>query len=371
MYNPGLLCRAARYPIFNQMEMTSSSLPATAQTLKEGTPRRVLIIGAGGFAGGFIVDEALRRGLEVWAGVRESTSRKYLSDPRIRFLNFEFDDPEQVSRTLADALPAGERWDWIVYNLGATKCLRFSDFSRINYQYLRTFTEALEKTGLIPDKFIYMSSLSAIGPGDEKNYTPLTESMIPGPDTRYGASKLKSEMWLAMSGIPYIILRPTGIYGPRDHDYFLMFKSIAKGWDFSVGFRRQMLTFLYVEDLARAVFDALEKAPVRETYNLAHPSVWTQSEFRRLVSKKIDKHIVIPMRMPIFAVRMACRVSEFIGAATGKPSTLNSDKFHILRQRNWSVDISKGIKDFGFSPQVDLPEGISRSVEWYRKEGWL
>ena len=57
--------------------------------------KKVLVVGAGGFAGGFIVEEGLRRGYEVWAGVRSSTSRKYLADERIRFVEFDFDDYEQ------------------------------------------------------------------------------------------------------------------------------------------------------------------------------------------------------------------------------------------------------------------------------------
>ena len=96
--------------------------------------KKILVVGAGGFAGGFIVEEGLRRGYEVWAGVRESTSRKYLTDPAIRFVVFDF-DAENPRKAIADALvsaaPEGG-WDWIIYNLGATKCLRFSDFSRIN-----------------------------------------------------------------------------------------------------------------------------------------------------------------------------------------------------------------------------------------------
>ena len=102
-----------------------------------------------------------------------------------------------------------------------------------------------------------------MGPGDETGYTPFTEDMVPRPNTKYGASKLKAEMHLAMSGLPYIVFRATGIYGPRDKDYFLMFESIKKGFDFSVGYRKQLLSFIYVEDLARGIYDALEKGPDR------------------------------------------------------------------------------------------------------------
>lgn len=329
------------------------------------------MVGAGGFAGGFIVAEGLRRGYEVWAGVRESTSRQWLADPRIKFLNLDFSRPESLAAALSTALPAGEKWDYIVYNLGATKVTRYADFSRINYDYLRHFTTALKSAEMVPEKFLYMSSLSAMGPGDEKGYTPFNETMIPMPNTKYGASKLKAEMWLEMDGMPYIILRPTGIYGPRDHDYFLMFKSIGKGFDFSVGFRKQLLTFIYVEDLARAVFDALEKAPVKETYDLSEDRAYTQKEFRKMVSKAMGKRIVVPVRMPLWGVKAVSAVAEKIGVARMKPSTLNRDKYRIMKQRNWSVDISKARRDFGFTPVVSLQDGIGRCVKWYKEEGWL
>lgn len=332
---------------------------------------KILIVGAGGFAGGFIVDEALRRGHDVWAGIRESTSRRYLTDKRIKFLTLDFDNPETLEKSLNEALPEGEKWDWIVYNLGATKCLSFSDFSKINSEYLSSFIQALDKTGKVPEKLLYMSSLSAVGPGDEKGYTPFTEEMIPHPNTKYGASKLKAEMYLAMSDIPHIIFRATGIYGPRDKDYFLMFKSIRKGFDFSVGFRRQLLSFIYVEDLARAIFDALEKATLGNTYNIAEPRTYSQKEFREIASEFLGRRFVLGVKMPLWGVKAVSAVAEKWGVARMKPSTLNRDKYNIMKQRNWAVDISKARREFGFNPQVDLREGVRRSVEWYEKEGWL
>ena len=335
------------------------------------TKKRVLVVGAGGFAGGFIVEEGLRRGFDVWAGVRESTSRQYLSDSRINFLNLDFSNPETLAPSLKEALPEGERWDWIVYNLGATKALSFSDFNRINYEYLRSFLSALKESGMVPQKFLYISSLSALGPGDEKNYTPFTENNIPRPNTRYGASKLKAEMEMAMSGIPYVILRPTGIYGPRDKDYFLMFKSMKKGVDFSVGYKPQMLSFLYVEDLAAAVWDALEKAPTGETYNIAEPATYSQKQFRKMTAKALGKNMVLSLPLPLWMVKGVSAVAEKWGVARMKPSTLNRDKFNIMRQRNWGVDISKAEKDFGFKARTPLKDGIAKSVEWYKENGWL
>ena len=144
---------------------------------------KVLIVGAGGFIGGFIAREALSRGYETWCGVRESTSRRYLTDPALKFITLDYDDPQKLAGQIKDF-----SWDYIVYNLGATKCVNFSDFNLINYIYLRNFCEALITNDQHPQKFLYMSSLSAIGPGDEKTYTPLNSSMIPQPNTRYADS---------------------------------------------------------------------------------------------------------------------------------------------------------------------------------------
>lgn len=333
--------------------------------------KRVLVVGAGGFAGGFLCEEGLRRGYEVWAGVRASTSRRYLQDERLRFAVLDFEHPDALAGALRDALLEGERWDYVVYNLGATKCLNFTDFNRINYLYLQYFTNALREADKVPEKMLYISSLSAMGKGDEKGYTPFTERMIPMPDTRYGASKLKAEMWLQTCGIPTIVFRATGIYGPRDRDYFLMFESIRKGADFTVGYRKQLLSFLYVEDLARAVYDALERSKTGETYIVGEDAVYTQKEFRSLVCGSLGKRFVVPVRLPLWAVKAVSAVAEKIGVARGKPSTLNTDKYKIMKQRNWAIDISKAREGFGFAPEVSLQEGVRRCVEWYTEQGWL
>lgn len=337
----------------------------------EEKKRKVLVVGAGGFAGGFICDEGLRRGCEVWAGVRESTSREYLADTRLHFAVLDFEHPDTLGASLREAIGEGEKWDWIIYNLGATKCLHFTDFNKINYIYLQRFTDALKEAGMVPEKMLYISSLSAMGKGDEKTYAPFTEKMIPMPDTRYGASKLKAEMWLATCGIPNVIFRATGIYGPRDKDYFLMFESIRKGFDFTVGYKRQQLSFLYVEDLARACYDALEKSPAGETYIVGEEKAYTQKEFRALVCGALGKRRALAVKMPLWAVKAVSKVAEKIGVARGVPSTLNSDKFRIIAQRNWTIDTSKARENFGFNTKVDLPEGVRRCVDWYTEKGWL
>jgi len=329
----------------------------------------VLIVGAGGFIGGFIARTALERGYDTWVTVRETTSRRYLGDSRLHFLVMDYDNPATMARTLANAEPSGNRWRYIIYNLGATKCVNFTDFNRINYIYLRDFTEALAKAGRIPDKFLYMSSLSALGPGDEKGYTPLTDDKIPVPNTRYGVSKIKAETHLqTMEGMPWIIFRPTGVYGPHERDYLMMIKAIDRGWDFGVGFRRQELTFIYVEDLVNAMFEALDKAPVHRKYIISYPETVSQADFRKLVARSLGKKIVVPVRLPLWITYCASAIMEKIGVARMQPSTLNRDKFRIMKQRNWSCDISEAVRDFGFAPKFDLTRGIKATVKAYLAE---
>lgn len=332
--------------------------------------KRVLIVGAGGFIGGFIAEQSLERGYETWVAIRETTSRRWLSDERLHTLVLDYDDEESMASRLSEALPEGVRWDYIIYNLGATKCVNFADFNRINYLYLRSFTEALRSSDKMPERLLYMSSLSALGPADEKDYTPLNSLTIPNPNTRYGVSKIKAETYLqTCPDVPWIIFRPTGVYGPHEKDYLMMIKSIDSHWDFGVGYRKQMLTFIYVEDLVTAMFQALESPDtLKKKYIISEDRSYTQKEFRKIVADELGGKWVIPVRLPMWAVYIASAVAERLGTLKGKASTLNRDKYRIMKQRNWNCDISDAQRDFGFEPKYPLQRGIHETVREYLAE---
>lgn len=334
--------------------------------------KRLLVVGAGGFIGGFIAARGIELGMDVTVGVRESTSRRYLKDPSLRFLVMDYESPQALKDAVADFVSVAdnpERWDYIIYNLGATKAVNYLDFKRINYEYLRTFTEALKELQLYPERFLYMSSLSALGPGDEKGYTPMTDDMHPAPNTRYGQSKIMAETFVEhMSGLPYIIFRPTGVYGPHERDYLMMIKSIDRHVDFGVGFKRQELTFIYVDDLVEAMYMALASGVVNRKYIISEPRSYTQKEFRATVARELGGKFVIPVKLPLWATKAVSVVTEKIGKVRMKPSTLNSDKYLIMRQRNWRADTTAAERDFGFRARVDLQEGIRRTVKAYRDE---
>ncbi len=334
------------------------------------TNKTILIVGAGGFIGGFIAAEALRRGYDTWVGVRESTSRRYLTDERLHFLVLDYDEPDKVRDAVRSSAPTENGWDYIIWNLGATKCANFSDFNLINFLYTRTFVEILRDESMIPQKFLYMSSLSAVGPADEENYTPITSSTIPSPNTRYGLSKIKTETYFeGLSDFPWIIFRPTGVYGPHEKDYLMMIKSIDSHWDFGVGYKKQLLTFIYVDDLVEAMFQALESpAALKRKYIISEDRAYTQKEFRTMVAHALGGKWVIPVKLPLWMAYIASVISEKWGMLRMKASTLNSDKFKIMKQRNWSCDISDAQRDFGFAPKFSLERGIKATVEAYLAE---
>lgn len=331
------------------------------------TEKTLLIIGAGGFIGGFIAAEGLRRGYSVWVGVRQSTSRRYLTDPRLKFVVFDYDDPDAVEEAIKQNAPSAHGWDYIIWNLGATKCADFRTFNLVNFLYPRTFVELLRSCDMVPERFLYISSLSAVGPADEKGYSPITSRTVPDPNTKYGLSKIKTETYLeTLPDFPWTVFRPTGVYGPHEQDYLMMIKSIDSHFDFGVGYRRQLLTFIYVDDLVEAMYQALQSPrTLRRKYIISEDRAYTQSEFRTMVARELGHKLVIPVKLPLWAAYIASVVSEKYGVAKMKAMTLNTDKYKIMKQRNWSCDISDAVRDFGFAPKVSLAEGLRRTVAAY------
>lgn len=339
---------------------------SSTSTSTSASAKKLLVVGAGGFIGGFIAAQALERGYDTWVTVRESTSRRYLTDPRLKFIVLDYDLPEQMRQAIDEALPQGESWDYVIYNLGATKCANFLDFDRINYRYLVNTAEALKESGKTPQRFLFMSSLSAMGPVDEDTYRPISINDTPNPNTRYGLSKMKAEQYLMhQSGLNYIIFRATGVYGPHEKDYLMMIKSIDGHIDVGMGYKKQMLTFIYVDDLVGAMFDALAAGVSKKTYIIAEPKAYTQKEFRNIVSEKLGGKWVIPLKLPMWMVLAVSTIVEKVGAMRGKSTTLNRDKYKIMRQRNWNADVSEAVADFGFKADFPLDRGVEETVKAY------
>ncbi|MBR1395517.1 MAG: NAD(P)-dependent oxidoreductase [Prevotella sp.] len=329
---------------------------------------KILITGASGFIGSFIVEEALKRGFETWAAVRKSSSRAFLQDERIHFTELNLSSKEQLVEQLHD-----HQFDYVVHAAGVTKCLNKDDFRRINTEGTKNLVTALQELQMPLKRFVFVSSLSVFGAiREQQPYEDIRETDTPQPNTAYGRSKLEAERWLEQQqAFPYVILRPTGVYGPRERDYFLMAQSIKGHSDFAVGYKRQDITFVYVSDVVQAVFLALEKGQTGRKYFLSDGEVYQSTTFSDLIHEELGRPWWIRITAPVWVLRIVTFFGEYYSRLTGKITALNNDKFNILRQRNWRCDIQPAIDELGYHPEVKLKEGVHRSIKWYKENGWL
>ena len=332
----------------------------------------ILITGASGFIGSFLVEEALRRGMDTWAGVRASSSRKYLQEPGLHFLELDFAHADRLCEQLKAHREAHGAFDYVVHCAGVTKCIDPADFDRVNYGQTRTLVETLRSLGMTPRQFAFISTLSVFGPVHEDTYEPIRESDTPQPNTAYGRSKLKAERYLlGLDGFPCVIYRPTGVYGPRERDYYLMAESIKRHVDLSVGYRRQDLTFVYVKDVVQAVFLGIEREVSGRAYFLSDGQVYASRTFSDLICRELGNPLIIRIKCPLFLLKVVSLLAERWAALRKTTSTLNRDKYNIMKQRNWQCDITPAVRELGYQPEYDLERGVKETIAWYKKEGWL
>ena len=336
--------------------------------------KSILITGASGFIGSFLVERGLEAGMNVWAALRATSSRKYLTDGRTQFIELDLGHDERLRAQLKAHAEQHGPFDYVIHAAGATKCRRPEDFQKTNAEgTLRLALSLLETGALRPEgRFVFLSSLSVCGPVHEIDFEPITENDTPLPNTAYGRSKLQAERYLAdVPGLNYVVLRPTGVYGPRERDYFMMAKSIRQHVDFAVGFRPQVLTFIYVADLVEAAYLALDRGPRGAVYPLSDGRQYTSRTFSDLLQMELGVKRVVHLTAPLWVLWLICFVAGKTAALLGRSSTLNLDKYRIMRQRNWKCSIEAARRDLGYRPQWPLTRGVRAAVEWYKAEGWL
>ena len=345
----------------------------------------ILVTGASGFIGSFLCEEGLAEGHEVWAGVRRTSSRRYLQDARLHFAELDFANPETLNMQLARHKQEHGGWDVVIHCAGVTKCPREEDFERNNHLYTRHLVEGLMQMDIAPRQFVYLSSLSIFGPireaiahkdfpnGAKSLYAPITEHDTPCPNTAYGRSKLHAEQYLQGLGgkFPTVIFRPTGVYGPREKDYFLMAKSIKGHTDFSVGYSRQEITFIYVKDLATAIYAAVRKGTVGRAYFVSDGGIYESRAFSDLIQRELGNPWVLRIKSPLWVLKLISYIAGWGASLMGKTCTLNKDKYQIMKQRNWQCDITPLKEELEWEPQYDLERGVKETIAWYKQEKWL
>lgn len=327
--------------------------------------KKILITGASGFIGGFLVEKALEMGFDVYAGIRRTSSTQYLSDSQINLCYINFEDRQELVQTSKDL-----QFDYIIHNAGLTKSSDKNEYYKVNCDYLKNFIHAILEAKALPEKFIFMSSLAAYGPAEYTSDGLVKESSTPHPVTNYGRSKLKGEEFLkGITDFPIHIIRPTAVYGPREKDFLTVYQMLKKRVEIIAGFKKQKLTFIYVEDLVNAIFKVLLEGENNTHYFVADGHTHSVEELNTYVKSELGVK-TLKLKLPIALIKFIGTLSEWIGKLKNEYPPLNREKVNEIKSQSWYCDTDPLLK-LGWKPQTFLKEGIYKTIKWNKDQGYL
>jgi nucleoside-diphosphate-sugar epimerase len=242
-----------------------------------------------------------------------------------------------------------------------------TEFLRCNRDGTRNLLTAAERHG--KPRFVLVSSLAAAGPAQLG--TPLLGTESPRPVTAYGRSKLAAEQIARSSALPWSIVRPPIVYGPRDREVLKMFRLAKLGLAPVFGDGTQELSAVHAADLAQAlVAVAQSQKAIGQIYHACHPQVFTSGELTLAVAASMGRSVV-RLRVPLAVGRALLAITERTARLTGQTTILTTDKANEFFQPAWTGDPAPLIRDTGWQPRYDLASGLADTYQWYRKAGWL
>ena len=301
----------------------------------------IALTGATGFVGQAVLDVAQERGETIRALTRR--------------MQPERSGVEWIEGTLADkdALASlCEGADAIMHVAGLTNAPDPAAFQLANVEGTQCLIEAAKAARV--KRFVFVSSLSAREPGL----------------SMYGASKAQAETMVEASGLDWTIIRPPGVYGPRDIDYFEMFRT-AK-WGFVPLPPRGASSIIHVHDLARLLLDMVDAPPALVRRNIFEPDDgreggWGHKELAKAIGKAVGR--------PVFAPHLPGRVLEFAAMGDrlvrGDKARLTADRVGYMTHPNWVSRSVKKVPAAVWEPHIAGEEGLRQTAEWYRREGWF
>ncbi|MGA9363826.1 MAG: NAD-dependent epimerase/dehydratase family protein [Bacteroidota bacterium] len=325
---------------------------------------KTLVTGATGFVGGHLVEQLVARHDEVRCFVRPTSDTHWLSSLPVEITVGDFFDERSLQRALNGVQ--------IVYHAaGITKARDKREYWRANLDATRSLLEATLKCSQSIERFVYISTQAAVGPS--YNGTPIDEKTVPHPIDVYGRSKRAAEeACLEVAGkLPITIIRPAAVYGPRDHDVFVLFKWLDRGILPIIGSENKRFALIHARDLVEGILAAVEhEQAIGETYLLANQDCPSWGELFSMATQIVGKKL-IKCRIPNFSIYVVAAAAEPLSLITGRAALFSFEKARELTQGNWSCDVGKAKRELDFEPKTPVMEGMRTTMEWYRREGWL
>ncbi len=326
---------------------------------------KVLVTGGTGFSGKALVTRLLTEGHQVTAlDYKEGLKTEELRQLGAEVIIGTVTDKEIVSRSVAGVE--------VVFHLAAAfreLNVPESFYDEVNIEGTRNVVEAAQAAGV--RRLIYCSTCGVHGNVD---HPPANEDAPIQPADYYQKTKYEAEpivMAYNGKGMATVILRPAAIYGPGDPErFYLIYRRVASGSFPMFGSGRTLYHPLYIDNLVDAFMLCMEdgKGDGR-AYLIADEHYVSVEELVRAVAKALSVEVRIP-HFPVWPVVVAGHVCERVCKPFGVTPPIFPRRVDWYRQ-NRAFDISRARVELGYQPRIGLEEGVRRTAEWYRAEGYL
>jgi nucleoside-diphosphate-sugar epimerase len=321
---------------------------------------RALVTGATGFVGSHLTETLRRHGDEVTALARSARKAELLAPLGVRVVPGDLHDAGALTRAV-------EGQDVIYHVAGVVAARNEADFLAANRDGTANLVAAAERVG--GPRLVLVSSMAAVGPSARGQ--PHRGDESPRPVTAYGRSKLAAEGVVTASSLPWSIVRPPMVYGPRDTEVFKVFRLVRLGIAPVFGDGNQELCAVYGADLADALLAVGRCATTNaRKYHVCHPEVFTSAGFVRAVAAVMDGSVTV-IRIPPFVGRALLGITEVAARLTGQTTILTTDKANEFFQPAWVASPADLTRDTGWRAARDLRTGLAETHRWYRSAGWL
>ena len=324
--------------------------------------KKVLVTGATGFLGKYVIEELSQQGYQVRAFGRNCKVGQSLENSLVSFFQGDLTKPE-------DLMKACQGMDMVVH-AGALSTVwgSWQDFYQANVLGTQYVLEACREAGV--QRLVYVSSPSIYAA--PKDQFAIKESDAPQENklNNYICSKLASEkLFKDYPDVPSIILRPRGLFGIGDTSILPRVLKLSQKIGIPLmGDGRQLMDMTCVENVALAIRLALETPQASgQVYNITNGE---PREFRSLIEETL-RGLGYPIKyrkIPAPLLSAIASTLEFIYKILhlkGEPA-LTRYTYYLLRYSQ-TLDISKAERDLGYCPKISISEGIEQYVQDYRK----